>query len=109
MHWFLLGIAIMAEVFASSMLKVSAGFTRFFPTIGVIVGYVLSFYLLSLALKGIPLSVAYAIWSGIGLVLTALISIFFFGQKVDISGLLGIALILLGVIVLSLFSQMAKH
>jgi len=81
MHWFLLGIAIMAEVFASSMLKVSAGFTRFFPTIGVIVGYVLSFYLLSLALKGIPLSVAYAIWSGIGLVLTALISIFFLWTK----------------------------
>lgn len=109
MHWFFLGIAIIAEIFGSSMLKMSDGFTRLFPSIGVIAGYILSFYLLSLALKGIPLSAAYAIWSGIGLVLTALVSIIFFGQKVDIGGLIGIGLILLGVVVLNVFSQMAKH
>lgn len=109
MHWLFLGIAIIAEIFGSSMLKMSEGFTRLFPSIGVIAGYVLSFYLLSLALKGIPLSAAYAIWSGIGLVLTALVSIVFFGQKVDVGGLIGIGLILLGVVVLNVFSQMAKH
>ncbi len=64
-------IAIVAEVFASSMLKVSEGFSRLYPSIGVVIGYVfLSLYLLGLALKGIPLSAAYVIWSGIGIVLT---------------------------------------
>ncbi|WIM81951.1 DMT family transporter [Gallibacterium anatis] len=109
MYWLFLGIAIVAEVFASSMLKVSEGFSRLYPSIGVVIGYVLSFYLLGLALKGIPLSAAYAIWSGIGIILTAAISVFFFGQKVDVGGLIGISFILIGVIVLSLFSQMARH
>lgn len=109
MYWLFLGIAIVAEVFASSMLKVSEGFSRLYPSIGVVIGYVLSFYLLGLALKGIPLSAAYAIWSGIGIVLTAIISVFFFNQKVDVGGLIGISFILIGVIVLSLFSQMARH
>ncbi|WAX71305.1 DMT family transporter [Gallibacterium anatis] len=109
MYWLFLGIAIVAEVFASSMLKVSDGFSRLYPSIGVVISYVLSFYLLGLALKGIPLSAAYAIWSGIGIILTAAISVFFFGQKVDVGGLIGISFILIGVIVLSLFSQMARH
>lgn len=109
MYWLFLGVAIVAEVFASSMLKVSEGFSRLYPSIGVVIGYVLSFYLLGLALKGIPLSAAYAIWSGIGIILTAAISVFFFGQKVDVGGLIGISFILIGVIVLSLFSQMVRH
>lgn len=109
MYWLFLGIAIVAEVFASSMLKVSEGFIRLYPSIGVVIGYVLSFYLLGLALKGIPLSAAYAIWSGIGIVLTAIISVFFFNQKVDVGGVIGISLIMIGVIVLTLFSQMARH
>lgn len=109
MYWLFLGVAIVAEVFASSMLKVSEGFSRLYPSIGVVIGYVLSFYLLGLALKGIPLSAVYAIWSGIGIILTAAISVFFFGQKVDVGGLIGISLIMIGVIVLTLFSQMARH
>lgn len=109
MYWLFLGIAIVAEVFASSMLKVSEGFSRLYPSIGVVIGYVLSFYLLGLALKGIPLSAAYAIWSGIGIVLTAIISVFFFNQKVDVGGVIGISLIMIGVIVLTLFSQMVRH
>ncbi|KGQ29821.1 transporter [Gallibacterium anatis] len=109
MYWLFLGIAIVAEVFASSMLKVSEGFSRLYPSIGVVIGYVLSFYLLGLALKGIPLSAAYAIWSGIGIVLTAIISVFFFNQKVDVGGVIGISLIMIGVIVLTLFSQMARY
>src|SRR5699024_8540769 len=109
MYWLFLGVAIVAEVFASSMLKVSEGFSRLYPSIGVVIGYVLSFYLLGLALKGIPLSAAYAIWSGIGIILTSAISVFFFGQKVDVGGLIGISLIMIGVIVLTLFSQMARH
>ncbi|MEH8048358.1 multidrug efflux SMR transporter [Gallibacterium anatis] len=109
MYWVFLAVAILSEIFASSMLKVSDGFSRLYPSIGVVIGYVLSFYLLGLALKGIPLSAAYAIWSGIGIVLTAIISVFFFNQKVDVGGVIGISLIMIGVIVLTLFSQMARY
>nr|WP_314739015.1 multidrug efflux SMR transporter [uncultured Haemophilus sp.] len=109
LHWLFLALAIVSEVFASSMLKLSDGFTKILPTVGVAVGFIVSFYFLSLALKTMPLGTAYAIWAGLGLVLTSLVSILFFGQKPDFMGVLSIGIILLGVVMLNTMSHMSGH
>lgn len=109
LHWLFLALAIVSEVFASSMLKLSDGFTKILPTVGVAVGFIVSFYFLSLALKTMPLGTAYAIWAGLGLVLTSLVSILFFGQKPDLMGIISIGIILLGVVMLNTMSHMSGH
>lgn len=109
MHWLFLFLAIVSEVFGSTMLKISYGFTKLWPSLGVVVGFGLAFYFLSLTLKIMPLGTAYAIWAGVGLVLTSVVSVVFFGQKVDFSGMAGIGLILIGVVVLNVFSKMSGH
>lgn len=110
MHkWIILGIAIISEVAATSALKSSEGFTRLWPSLIVVAGYSSAFYFLSLTLKAIPVGVAYAIWSGAGTALVALLAWIFMGQKLDIPALIGILLIVSGVIVLNLFSKTAAH
>ena len=110
MHWsVLLGIAIVSEVFGSTMLKLSQGFSKPLPSIGVVIGFGVAFYCLSLALKSVPLGMAYAIWSGVGIVLTAIIGIVLFGDKIDVWGIIGIAFILIGVIILNVLSKMGGH
>ncbi|MBN6069611.1 multidrug efflux SMR transporter [Aggregatibacter actinomycetemcomitans] len=109
MHWLFLVLAIVGEVFGSSMLKISNGFSKLLPSVGVIIGFGCAFYFLSIALKSIPLGTAYAIWAGVGLVLTALISVSIFGQKVDLWGVIGLGLILSGVIILNTLSHMGSH
>lgn len=109
MQWLFLAGAIIFEVFGSSMLKISHGFSKPLPTVAFVIGFICSFYCLSLALKTLPLGTAYAIWAGVGLVLTALVSMVFFGQKADVMGVLAIGLILLGVILLNTMSDMTKH
>lgn len=104
-HWIFLSVAIISEVIATSCLKASEGFTRLWPSLVVIVGYVLAFYLLSLTLKAIPVGVAYAIWSGAGLVLIALSGWVFFGQSLDIPAMVGLILIVAGIVVINMFSQ----
>jgi multidrug resistance protein EbrA len=95
-------IAIIGEVFGSSMLKASNGFKRVLPIFGVVIGYGVAFYTLSLALETIPLGMAYAIWSGLGTVLTALIGIIIYKEGVSSKKLLGIGLIIGGVVILNL-------
>jgi len=95
-----LAISIISEVFATTMLKMSEGFTVPFPSIGVIVGYAVSFYCLSLSLKIIPLSLAYAIWAGAGTALTALIGVLIWQDPFNALTLVGLSLIIGGVIVL---------
>lgn len=107
--WFYLGLAIVAEVLATSMLKSSEGFTRLWPSLVVVLGYGVSFYFLSLTLKAIPVGMAYAIWSGVGTVLIAGIAWFWYGQKLDLPALIGIGLIVSGVVVINLFSRSAGH
>ncbi|OOF45068.1 DMT family transporter [Rodentibacter trehalosifermentans] len=109
LHWLFLALAIVSEVFASSMLKLSDGFSKTLPTVGVAVGFIISFYFLSLVLKTLPLGTAYAIWAGLGLVLTSVVSILFFGQKLDLMGIISIGLILLGVVLLNTVSHMSGH
>lgn len=108
-EWFFLVLAIICEVFATSTLKSTEGFSRLGPTAFVVAGYTLSFYFLSLSLKMIPVGVAYAIWSGLGTTLIVLIAWLVMKQKLDVPALAGIFLIVSGVIILNLFSQSTVH
>jgi small multidrug resistance pump len=103
--YFYLAIAIVAEVIGTSALKATEGFTRLVPSAVVVVGYGVAFYFLALALKHIPVGVAYAIWSGVGIALITLIGWIVFKQSLDAAALAGIGLIVLGVIVIQVFSR----
>lgn len=105
----LLGIAIIAEVIATSALKASSGFTRLGPSLVVIVGYACAFYFLALVMRTIPVGIAYAIWSGVGIVLIVGASAVLYQQVPDWPALLGMALIVIGVAIINLFSRMAAH
>ena len=107
--WLLLALAIVAEVIGTSALKASESFTRLAPSGLVVVGYAVSFYCLSLVLRSIPVGVAYAIWSGLGIVLITLAAWVVYDQTVDLAGMLGMGLILAGVLVLNLFSKTSAH
>ena len=107
--WVTLSLAIAAEVVATSALKSSEGFTRPWPSLLVVVGYGLAIYLLSLVLEAIPVGVAYAIWSGLGVVLITLVAWVVHGQRIDLPGLIGMGLIVAGVVVLNLFSSTTAH
>ena len=104
MAYITLAVAILAEVIATSALKASDGLTRLGPTALVVTCYSLSFYCLSLSLRALPLGVAYAIWSGVGVVLIAAIGWSLFGQRLDLPAMIGIALIVAGVLVIRIFS-----
>ncbi|WP_230531220.1 DMT family transporter [Microvirga roseola] len=101
--------AIICEVVATSALKAADGFSRLWPSLVVIVGYSLAFYFLSLTLRTIPVGIAYALWSGIGIVLIALAGWLFYRQSLDIPAIIGMALILAGVLVINLFSRTTGH
>ncbi|MGX9461309.1 DMT family transporter [Shewanella sp. A14] len=107
--WIFLSVAILTEVVATSALKASDGFSRVVPSIVVVVGYVLSFYFLSLALKNIPVGIAYATWAGLGIVLITAIAWVMYGQKLDVGALVGMTLILAGVVIMNLFSSVTPH
>lgn len=107
--WIFLFIAILSEVVATVSLKLSEGFTKLIPSVVVVIGYVIAFYCLSLTLKSIPLGIAYALWSGLGIVTVSILGWFIFGQKLDGWGLLGMLLIVCGVLVLNLLSKTATH
>ena len=102
---FILMLAILTEVIGTAALKFSQGFTKLVPSLLVAAGYGLSFYLFAIALKQIPLGAAYAIWAGVGTAGTILISLYLLHEKMDIAMVIGVALILLGVFVMSFFSK----
>jgi len=108
-HWIFLAVAIISEVIATSFLKSAEGFTRFWPSLVVVAGYLLAFYLLSLTLKTIPVAVAYAIWSGVGILLIALSGWLFLGQSLDTPAIIGLSLIVAGVLVINVFSRTVTH
>jgi small multidrug resistance pump len=107
--WAYLSLAILAEVIATSALKASSGFSQLWPSIIVVTGYGIAFYCLSLALRSVPLGIAYAIWSGAGTALIALIGVVLYKQKLDAAAICGIGLIVAGVLVLNLFSRSSAH
>jgi small multidrug resistance pump len=104
-HYLYLGLAIVTEVIGTSALKASEGFTRLVPSVVSIAAYCAAFYCLSLTLSTIPTGIAYAIWSGVGIVLISLVGWFWFRQSLDTPALCGIGLILAGVLVINLFSK----
>ena len=109
MKWLYLGVAIAAEILATSALKASDGFTRLWPTAGTVTGYVVAFYFLSLTLRELPMGVAYAVWSGVGIVAISLVGLVFFKQTLDLPAVIGIALIVAGVVVMNVFSKSLGH
>ena len=108
-NWIFLCVAIIAEVIATSALKISEGFSKPIASVIVVLGFIIAFYCLSLTLKTIPVGIAYAIWSGVGIVLVTTIAWIVFGQKLDVWGIIGIALIMSGVLVLNLLSKTSSH
>lgn len=105
----LLALAIVSEVIGSTFIVKSEGFSKLLPSLAVIILYSLAFYLLSHVVKVIPLGITYAIWAGVGIVLTALIGFFVFKQSLDLAAMFGILLIVSGVVVINLFSSTAGH
>ena len=103
-----LTLAIFAEVAATSALKASAQFTQLWPSTIVVVGYGISFYLLTIVLESLAIGVTYAIWSAVGIILVTLAAIPLYRQLPDGAALLGIGLIIAGVLVIHLFSESAR-
>lgn len=104
-RWLLLSLAIISEVIATTSLKSTEGFTRLIPSVIVLAGYTAAAYFLSLTLDTIPVGVAYAIWSGAGIALIAILSYVLFDQKYDVAGILGMTLIVIGIIILRFVSE----
>ena len=105
MKWVFLLVAILAEIVATSALKASESFTRLWPSVLTVAGYAVAFYFLSLVLRSIPVGIAYASWSGAGIVLVTLVAALLYGQKPDAAAVAGMALIVAGVVVINLFSK----
>ena len=109
MPYVFLLLAIVSEVIGTSALAASQQFTKLGPSLVTVAGYGLGFYFFSFALKAIPMGVAYAIWGGVGIVLVTLIGFFYLKQRLDLPALAGIALIVVGVLVMQLFSKTISH
>lgn len=107
--WMMLGLAIVAEVIGTTALKASESFTRLVPSLVMVIGYGVAFYCLSIVLKTVPVGVAYAVWSGLGIALITLVAFLVYGQRIDLAGLLGMGLIIAGVVVLNVFSKATAH
>lgn len=98
-------LAVIAETIGTTALQASAQFSRLWPSVVVVIAYAAAFYLLALALRSFPVGIAYALWSGLGIVFIALIGFIVFGQKLDLPAIIGMALILAGILVINLFSS----
>ena len=107
--WLFLFGAIAAEVIGTTALKATHGFTRLAPSLVVVIAYALAFYLLSRTMQTIPMSISYAVWSGVGIVLITLIGYVVYRQSLDLAALIGLGLILAGVLVIHLFSKSVAH
>jgi small multidrug resistance pump len=109
MAYLYLVIAIGAEVVATSMLKASAEFTKLLPSLIVVIGYGISFYFMALVLRTIPVGITYAVWSGVGIVLIAIAGALLYKQVPDLPAIIGMGLIVLGVVIINVFSKTISH
>jgi small multidrug resistance pump len=107
--YYYLAIAICAEVIATVSMKAIKGLSTPLPLLLVIVGYGIAFWMLTLVVRTVPVGVAYAVWAGLGIVMVSVAALFIYGQKLDVPAMLGMALIVLGVVVIQLFSKTAGH
>lgn len=108
-HWVAISIAIIAEVIATTSLKASNEFTRFWPSVVVVVGYLTAFYFMTISLRVLPVGIMYAIWSGVGIVSISLLGWLVYRQTLDTPAMLGMGLIIAGVIVINVFSKSVAH
>ncbi|MEK0163468.1 SMR family transporter [Phaeobacter sp. JH20_36] len=109
LHYLYLVLAVAAETIGTTALQASQQFTRLGPSLLVVVGYGLAFYLMALTLRHMPVGIVYAIWSGLGIFLIAIIGWVVFGQRLDLPAVLGLLLILAGILVIHLFSSTTGH
>ncbi len=109
MAYLYLAIAIIAEVAATSALKASSEFTKLLPSLIVVIGYGVAFYFMTLVLRTIPIGITYAVWSGVGIVLVAVVGVFLYKQVPDIPAIIGMGLIISGVVVIHVFSKTVSH
>lgn len=109
MGYLYLAIAIIFEVIGTSFLKSTENFTKWIPTVVVLISYGIAFYLMTFAIKTIPVGIVYAIWSACGIVLTAAVAYLFFNQKLDLAAILGMSFIIVGVVVINVFSKSTSH
>lgn len=109
MAWVYLGLAIVAEIIATSALQATQGFSKLWPSVLTLAGFALAFYFLSLTLRSIPLGIAYAIWSGVGIVCVSIIAYFLYKQSLDLPAILGMSMIVGGVVIINLFSKSVAH
>lgn len=107
--YLILLLAIVFETVATSCLKQSEQFTKLLPSVLTVLCYGISFYCLSIVLRSIPVGIAYAIWSGIGIVLISIVGFVFFGQRLDLPAIIGLTLIVAGVVIINLFSHSTPH
>ncbi|MCF6281869.1 MAG: multidrug efflux SMR transporter [Candidatus Polarisedimenticolaceae bacterium] len=109
MAYIYLAIAIIAEVVATSALKASAEFTKLYPSLLVVAGYCVAFYFMTLVLRTIPIGITYAVWSGVGIVLIAIVGALLYKQIPDTPAIIGMGLIISGVVVIHVFSKTVSH
>jgi small multidrug resistance pump len=109
MAYLYLALAILSEVIATSALKASEEFTKLVPSIIVLIGYGAAFYFMTLVLRTIPIGITYAVWSGVGIVLIAVVGAIFYKEIPDLPAVIGMGLIMSGVIVIHLFSNTVTH
>ncbi|MDO9149804.1 MAG: multidrug efflux SMR transporter [Methylotenera sp.] len=108
-HWVALAIAIVAEVVATSTLKMTAEFTKLVPSLVVVVGYAVAFYFMTISLRVLPVGIMYAIWAGLGVVLVTVVGWVVYKQVLDLPAILGLVLIIAGVVIINLFSNAVGH
>jgi len=108
-HWLAISIAIIAEVIATTSLKASNEFTRFWPSVLVVIGYGTAFYFMTISLRVLPVGIMYAIWSGVGIVSISLLGWLVYRQTLDTPAMLGMGLIIAGVVVINVFSKSVAH
>lgn len=109
LHYIYLVIAVAAETIGTTALQASSQFTKLWPSVLVVVAYAVAFYFLGVVLKYIPVGIAYAIWSGVGIVLISLIGLVVFGQTLDLAAVLGLGMIIGGIVIIHVFSGSATH
>ena len=109
MTYFYLALAIAAEVAGTTLLKATEEFSKLVPTTFLVIFYLISFWLMTLALRDVPLGIVYAVWSGLGICLVALVGAFVYKEMPDLASIIGMGLIISGVVVMHLFSTSIKH
>ena len=109
MAYLYLALAIFAEIIATSALKASEEFTKLVPSAIVFIGYGVAFYFMTLVLRTIPIGITYAVWSGVGIILIAVIGAIFYKEIPDLPAIIGMGLIIAGVAVIHLFSKTVSH